>query len=248
MNYLLDKKTKRNRYLKYAVFLALFFILVYSGIIGGFSFVTHFVFKPVIILGNSVGDKLSNLGSYFSFKRNLVLENENLKLRLYESEAKTTNYNSILNENLEIKEILSRKPENKEMLLASVLSKSNHSPYDTIIIDAGETHGISKDQKVFAFGNIPIGRVSQVYARSALVTLYSSPGEKTGVYVPLSLPKTNDDTVEDVAHNTFMEAIGRGGGNFEMILLRDFVLKEGTEIVLPGIVPFVLGKVKAIIS
>ena len=45
-----------------------------------------------------------------------------------------------------------------------------------------------------------------------------------------------------------MEAIGRGGGNFEMILLRDFVLKEGTEIVLPGIVPFVLGKVKAIIS
>ena len=42
--------------------------------------------------------------------------------------------------------------------------------------------------------------------------------------------------------------IGRGGGNFEMILPRDFILEKGTEVVLPVITPYTLGIVQTILS
>jgi len=250
MSYLLDKKAKKSKYIKYAIVVFALLLVLYLGVLGGFSFVAHFIFRPVFNLGNSIGGKFSNMGDYFYSKRLLSSENEDLKLKILEQESRMANYDSILEENFRIKEILGRANPAKEMLLAGILSKSNRSPYDTIIIDAGESEGVLKDQRAFAVGNIPIGRVSEVYAHSSVVILYSTPGEKTSVFVPLFLPKDESITeaTENITHDTFMEAIGRGGGNFEMILLRDFVIKEGAEVTLPGTVPFVLGIVETIIS
>jgi len=236
MNYLLNKKIKRNKYFIYLFFIIALFILVYfrSGIFYGLSYISHIVFRPVLILRNSISEKLSSLGSYFYFKNFLFLENEDLKMKLFEQESRISNYNSILDENLKIKEILERKVENKVMILASILSKPNQSLYDSIIIDVGEKDGIILGQKVFAFGNIPIGSISLVYSNTSKVVLYSSPKEEVEVVVS--------------GYDTFMKIVGRGGGNFEMILPRDFILEEGTEVVLPGITPYTVGIVKTIIS
>ena len=110
MSYLLDKKIKRNKYFKYIFFVVILFILIYfrSGIFNGFSYVSHIIFRPVLILGNNIGYKLSNIGTYFYSKNSLVLENKDLKSKLSEQEARILNYNSILDENLKIKEILMR--------------------------------------------------------------------------------------------------------------------------------------------
>jgi hypothetical protein len=48
--------------------------------------------------------------------------------------------------------------------------------------------------------------------------------------------------------DVFLEIVGRGGGNFEMIIPRDFIILKGDEVVLPGIVPYVVGIVETIIS
>jgi len=45
-----------------------------------------------------------------------------------------------------------------------------------------------------------------------------------------------------------MEVAGRGGGNFEMIVPRDFTIVKGDVALLPGIFPYVLGVVEIIIS
>jgi hypothetical protein len=45
-----------------------------------------------------------------------------------------------------------------------------------------------------------------------------------------------------------MEVVGRGGGNFEMTLPRDFILEKGTNVHLPGINSFILGVSETIIS
>ncbi|MFA5095347.1 MAG: rod shape-determining protein MreC [Candidatus Paceibacterota bacterium] len=242
MNYLLDKKIKRNKYFKYIIFIIVLFTLIYfrSPIFQGFSYLSSVIFHPVLILGNNISEKLSNIGSYFYSKKSLLLENESLKSKLNEQEARMTNYNSVLDENFKIKEILGRLPaqagknEKTNMVLANILSKPNKSPYDTLVIDVGTEDGILSGQKVFALGNIPIGRVAEINTSSSKVILYSNPGEKTEVVI----------TGEDI----FMQLIGRGGGNFEMILPRDFILEKGVEAVLPGITPYLVATVQTIIS
>jgi len=119
------------------------------------------------------------------------------------------------------------------MVISTILSKPNHSLYDTLIIDTGAKNSISEGKRVFAFGNIPIGRIAEVYSDSSKVILFSNPGEKTEVVV---------------GKDIFMQVIGRGGGNFEMNLVKDIVLEKGMEVVLPGIHPYVLGIVETIIS
>jgi len=235
MNYLLNKKLKRKRFLNIALGVFILLILFYfrTGIFNGLSSASHAVFCSVLIFSNNVGEKLSNAVYFFSSKKALLLENENLKSQLDQMSAKVANYNSILDENSQMKEILGRANE-KAMTLAGILSKPNQSVYDTLIIDAGINQNIFVGQRVFAFGNVSIGRIAEVYANSSKVILFSNPGEKTDVIIP--------------SKNIFMQAIGRGGGNFEMILPRDFVLEKGNEVVLPGITPYVLGIVQSILS
>ena len=235
MSYLLNRKTKRKNFLYILIGIFILLILIYfrSGIFNGFSYASHAIFRSVLIFGNNVGEKLSNTGSFFYSKKTLLLKNESLKSQLDEMSARVSNYNSVLDDNLKIKEILGRTGE-KVVILAGILSKPNQSAYDTLIIDAGINQNIFVGQRVFAFGNVSIGRIAEVYANSSKVILFSNPGEKTDVIIP--------------SKNIFMQAIGRGGGNFEMILPRDFVLEKGNEVVLPGITPYVLGIVQSILS
>ncbi|MEK7572624.1 MAG: rod shape-determining protein MreC [Patescibacteria group bacterium] len=236
MSYLLDKKIKRKK-LSYIILGIIVFILLFYfrvSIFNGLSYISHAIFRPVLILGNNLGQKFSNIGQFLKNKKSILLENESLKSQILASQADRANYASILDENDKLKEVLGRKKQNQNMLLAAILSKPNRSVYDTLIIDVGINQGAAINQKVFALGNMPIGKISETYANSSKVVLYSSPGEKTEVII----------TGRDI----FMQVIGRGGGNFEMILPKDFNLDNGTEVVLPGITPRILGTVIKIIS
>ena len=246
MSYLLDKKIKRNIYFRYTVFVVFLFFLIYfkNPVFSGLSYVSSFIFRPVLILGNNISTALSNASAYFYSKSSLSLENEDLKSKLNDQEAISSNYNSILDENLKMKEILGRKNEKANMILSSILSKPNQSLYDTLVIDVGIKDGITIGQRVFVLGNVPIGRIAEVSANTSKVILYSNPGEKTEVVISGKPASTGTS----LGGNTFMQVIGRGGGNFEMIMPRDFVLEKGTEVVLPGITPHTIGVVQTIIS
>lgn len=236
MSYLLDKKTKKRKVNKILIFVVLIFIIIYfrTSIFSSLSFSSHSIFRPVITLGNNIGSNVKNMRSFFYSKKVLQRENEDLKLKLKEGEATLANYNTILDENFKLKETLGRKVDTNPKILSAILSKPNQSPYDVLIIDIGEDQGITAGSRVFALGNIPIGIVAEVYARSAKIVLYSTPGEKREVVIP--------------GTDLFMQLVGRGGGNFEMILPRDFNVEKGTEVHLPGIVPYTVAIVRNIIS
>jgi len=248
MNYLLDKKIQRKKFVSVVLLIVIFFTLFYfrSGIFSGLSSFGHKVFRPVLVLGNNVGDKFSSLGSYFISKSSLRRENEDLKSKLNEQEIRMLNYNSILVENISLKEILGRKNPKTSMILAGILSKPNQSLYDTLVLDAGEKQGIKIGDMVFALGNIPLGRVADVYPNSSKVILFSNAGEKTQVVVG-DKPARTDDSGRS-GGNVFMEIVGRGGGNFEMIMPRDFVPQKGDQVFLPGIASYVLGIIETILS
>lgn len=245
MSYLLDKKIKRKKVSKWALIIVVLFFVFYfrAGIFSGLSSASHFVFRPVLSLGKNIGGGFSNIGVVFSSKKTLLKDNENLKSQILASEADRANYASVVDENTKMKEILGRIGENKNLILASILSKPNRSPYDTIIIDVGISKGVLVGQKVFALGNVPIGKIGEVYPNSAKVILYSNPGEKTDIVVSLGHSLTGE-----AGKDVTMQLIGRGGGNFEMLLPRDFLIEKGNEVVLPGITPHVVAVVETVLS
>ena len=185
MNYLLDKKIKRKKFFKTTVYIIVLIILFYfrSSIFNGLSYTSHGFFRPVLSLGNNVGEKLIRLQVYFISKNSLYLENRSLQDKLNIDEAKMSNYDSIVAENILLKEILGRKSEKAVMILAAILSKPNQSIYDTLIIDAGIVQGVKIGNVVFALGNIPIGRIAETYPNSSKVILFSNAGEKTQAVV-----------------------------------------------------------------
>ena len=124
------------------VFVFLFYFS--AGVWGGLSYVSGGIFRPIISLGNSVGTKFKTLGSYFFSKNNLYLENQELQDRLAEDEAKRINYDTLLSENISLKEILGRLPAEGagNVVLGAILSKPNQSPYDTLVVDLGEKDGL----------------------------------------------------------------------------------------------------------
>ena len=249
MSYLLDKKSKIKKNKKVAIIVIAFIFLFYFrvGVLSGASTVVHFVFRPVLILGNNIGNGFGSMGAYFNSKKLLTLENENLKAEILASGADRANYSAVVEENNKLKEILGRKGEKINLILASILSKPNRSPYDTLIVDIGVKDGAYVGQKVFALGNIPIGKIAEIYESTSKVVLFSSPLEKTDVVV-VGQPARNAEGITSAGGNTLMQLIGRGGGNFEMILPRDFIIEKGTEVVLPGITSQVVGVVETILS
>ena len=239
MSYLLDKRIKRNNFFKVAILLVFLFIAIYfrTSVFNGLAYFSNIVFRPVLVVGNNISEKFNGVSAYFGSKRTLFLQNEDLTRRISEMEARLSNYNSIVADDAIIKEILGRKNENTPMILAGILAKPDQSVYGSLIVDAGKGQGVNAGSLVFADGNVPIGKVDTVFPNSSKITLFSNPGEQTEVSFSLGLKQ-----------DVFMQLVGRGNGNFEMILPRDLNLPKGTAVVLPGITPHVVGTVETIIS
>jgi len=236
MSYLHDRKKSRNKLRNIGVGVGIVFLLFYfrTGVWNGLSSFTNFIFKPVINLGNNIGANIGGHTSILQSRESLQLENENLKLELDKAKFTLVNYSVLEEENSKLKEILGRSSVNDNFVLANILSKPNKSLYDTLLIDAGEDKSFIVGDVVYSFGSIPIGKISQTFRNSSKVVLFSTSGEKTDVVISNT--------------GAFMQLVGRGGGNFEMSLPRDFELPEGADIVLPDASTSVLAKVVTIIS
>ena len=99
------------------------------------------------------------------------------------------------------------------------------------IMNIREITAINQEKfgKIFAFIDFAITALD-----SSKAILFSTPGEKTEVVIS--------------GKDTFLEMVGRGGGNFEMILPRDFVLESGTSVHLPGVSSYIVARAETIIS
>jgi cell shape-determining protein MreC len=212
MSYLLDRKLKRQKifiYLSVFVFCAIviyFRVPIFKTISNGMNN----IFRPVLVLKENIFKNTALRKSFFQSKEDLLLENETLKTKITDLELQIAQTDLLTKENNELKEVLNRKS-SRNLVLANVLLHPSRYFYDYMIIDIGEDFGIQEGERVFAFGNIPIGKVSQVFEKSSRVTLFSTSGENNQVFIK----------------NTVFDLVGRGGGNFEIILPKDFTLEKG---------------------
>jgi cell shape-determining protein MreC len=250
---------KRNRVI-YSIVAFLIFVMILVQI-----FFPHFlpsiftsIFKPFWTARISV-----TAGSLDS-RDTLILENEDLKRKIQEYEVRLSTISSIEEENVLLKEIFGR-PEQKNAMstssrsiststenveekydysfvrqrangriLSAVLIRPPFTGYDEYIIDIGKDFGVNVNDKVYAPGDVLIGRVVDVLSDTAKVVLHSSPGQKYEVTV-------GDN--KDIA-----TAVGRGGGQYEVVMSRDAVVKDGDFVLAPSVSDKPFGVVTAVLS
>jgi len=235
MNYLHVKRRKKSNGTIFIIsgIILLFVLFSYLGVFKNLSSFFGKVSRPVWVAKENAGENIKTYKGIFASKRNLVAENEELKKQINDLEYKMSNYETLVDENNSLKEAFGRMGE-EQRILAGILVKPAQSLYDTIVIDAGSRDGVALGKKVFAGGTIVLGYISEVNVGTSKVTMYSSADEKVQVVI----------TGKDIS----TEAIGRGGGTFEMTFPRDEDFPKGTEVVLPGINSHLLGLVDEIIS
>ena len=236
MNYLRDnrlaasRRQKKFKVIFISIIIIILIVLARQPIFNFFSVTFKSLGFPLWTATNTAKEDITGV---FRTKQFLLEENQKLKDELMEGIAVAVDRKVLLDENLDLKNILGRRG-GKSLTLAAILVKPNKSLYDTLIIDIGTDGNVSAGQRVFAYGNILIGSVAEVYTNSSLVKLFSTPRETTDVILG--------------AQNAYVQAIGRGGGNFEITLPKDLEVANGAEAVFPGITPYILGVVEEVIS
>lgn len=231
MNYHLKSSVHRPR--RRFRFVLLFVVAVVAFVfVAPPAFLTrlaHTGAMPLWRAGDSVRDLGAAVSAVSLSKQELLQRNQALEEQLQSMQLAVLDRNLLREENRELKEML-RRVDEEEVVLARVLTKPNRSVYDTLIIDAGTEHGVVVGDHVLAGDRVVIGEVARVFGKSAVVSLFSSPGQQFDVEVGTT-------GISETAE-------GRGGGNFAVNVPRDVAVTVGDTIVAPGISDEIFGTVE----
>ena len=136
----LNKKqiiNKRRKIIQNIIGFGLFFILCAIGILSWTGQLFNFVGRPIWETENFISQGFSNIDYLFKTKTSISTENHNLIEEISSLRTTMTDYQILKSDNDQLKEMLGRLPEKNNFVLGNILTKPNHSPYDTVIIDVG---------------------------------------------------------------------------------------------------------------
>lgn len=223
--------TKRNTLIRvvvgFCVAIALLYVL--SGLLGkAVSFVT----APVYGIRHWLAESSATVPLYFRSRNELLAQIGTLEERLVAQGGNEAILAQRTAENEELRGLLSIHDEVR--VGASVIARPPYLPYDALLIDRGSDDGILEQAIVYYAHDRAIGIVSRVFAQSALVSLFSTPGMESTVYV--------------VGPDVFTTAYGEGSGVTRVTIPQGIPLAEGDVVILPSLEVGVLGAVSAIES
>jgi cell shape-determining protein MreC len=122
----------------------------------------------------------------------------------------------------------------EKRLTAQLLSKPPFTPFDILTISGGEDKGFKVGQRVM-LGDVILGRLTTVAKDSSRITLISSPGTRTNVLIGAKLQPG--------------VLMGKGGGNFEILLPQGTKVAKGDEVITnDGSKLLTVGTVSAIVQ
>ena len=236
MNYLLDKKTiyknreKKNNNLK-IILIAGVAILIY--IFGSFIYEPLTspilaVARPLLSANTTLGRTLNNTAQFFTLRKQLVRENNDLKVKLLETERLLFTANTKL-KSLPISTFLNSTETNS--FTARVMAKPRFLPYDILLLSSFSGQEAGVGQLVFWGENIILGEIVQTTSSEAKARLYSSGGTTKNVLIDGTIPAVLE---------------GRGGGNFVIQLPRGLEILIGSRVYLadkPNLVIAIVGQV-----
>ncbi len=179
--------------------------------------VIPFAAMPFWKTGDALTAGAGNAGTFFADKGALLrevaaLRSENESLRAQQAilEARAADF----------ERLLGTRTERAPGILAGVLTRPPVSPYDVLVIDAGQSSGVVSGMRAFGAGGVPLGVVESAANQSARVVLYSAPGHDTQAWVgETRIPVTLS---------------GRGAGAFSLEAARESGIMVGDTVFVPG--------------
>lgn len=170
--------------------------------------------------------------SYLRERGTLVDTIHELKEELASHSGDTATIARLSHENDELRSLLGDTADSR--ILAGVLARPPMVPYDVLVADRGSMHGVREGAVVYHKNNHAIGMVTRVYERNSLVTLFSSSGVESTVYL--------------YGPDVFAHAYGEGGGVIRVSLPQGILVREGDPVVLPSLHMGDLGIVGRVVS
>lgn len=214
-----------------AFFLAL---IIFNGSIGRFlSTPVMAISRPFLIISDSLKSWWRENLFLLEEKKNLENENKLLRKQLEEIKIKSALFEGDGKDNEKSRSVASKKSGQK-YLSAPILVRPPQSPYDALIVDAGSRDGVKKGMIATAYGDVFLGYVSEVFGRTSKITLISFPKRETNVMLASS-------SISAIA-------VGKGGGNFEIVLPRSIKISPGEAVLTLGRNQMLVGIVEKIIA
>jgi cell shape-determining protein MreC len=193
-------------------------------------------YKGMVFLSGSTagaGQVASSFSGLFSSKIALKKENDILKQKLAENEVALSDRDILIKQNADLNASIHYKVETGNVA-ARVMSKPPFTPFDVMVVDAGELQGVEVGDRVM-IGQTYLGTITLVSTNSSQVTLLSSPFAKNESFI-------GDDALPVVLN-------GKGGGNFETSLPQGSNVKEGDLVFTYYLqTPLLIGKVSKVIT
>ena len=212
-----------NKNKKVLFFAVVFFVLIFVLLFGPVrTVVSGVIYKVAPSLWNGgayVSDRWQRVLGGFQNSSNLSVENKLLQEQIVSLQAQSIDRDLLLQEVARLDASAGRSVE-KNAVSGRVLSFPRQSPYDIMVVDVGTDRGVKTGDRVLGASLGVIGEVAEVYASSAKIKLFSSPGKELSVLV-------GDMAIPTVAH-------GRGMGNFEAKIPQGSNVFVGENVFLPG--------------
>ncbi|MEX0651905.1 MAG: rod shape-determining protein MreC [Candidatus Paceibacterota bacterium] len=203
--------------------------------LGSISQALHSVGEPLWKSQAGVHHAFENILSGFRDKQTLVQKNNDLTEAVTRLELASMGAEILQQENRDLKQLLNRGASG-EHIVTAILARPNRTLYDTFIVDVGSRDGVTVGAGVYGVGEVAIGTVEEVYARTTRISLYSTPGRIVEV-----LLGSKDGAL------VAAEAVGKGGGNFEIRIPRGVEILEGHPVFSPHIDGGILGVIEEIV-
>lgn len=170
---------------------------------------------------------LENLVGSLRTKDALIAENEALKEKLASDDELIISLRAIAESRNELLKSFGREP--MHMLPGSVLVHPPETPYDILIVDAGDNLGIKPASLVYTPEGSEIGTVSDVFSKTSRVKLYSTAGERSDAVLERG--------------GAAIVLVGRGGGNMSFTIARDIPVSVGDRVLSPRLESSLVGVV-----
>ncbi len=170
--------------------------------------------------------------TYVRERNELEAEIVGLKEELAAQSGDRATIGKLAAENEELRALLGDMPD--ERILAGVIARPPRTPYDVLVLDRGSDHGVKEGAIVYHVRDHALGIIGRVFPRMSLVTLFSSPGVESTVYL--------------YGSDVYAYAYGEGGGAIRISLPQGIVVNEGDPVVLPSLHMGDLGVVERVVS
>lgn len=183
---------------------------------------------PIYGVRHWLAESSGTVPMYFRSRNELLQEIDMLKDRIVTLGGQDATTARLSAENAEYRALLSSK--DPARIAAGVVARPPYIPYDVLLIDRGSAEGVKERAVVYYANDHAIGFVGRVFEHSALVTLFSTAGVETTVYV--------------IGPNIFTTAYGEGGGVLRVSVPQGMPLQEGDTVIMPSLEAGILGQVR----